>query len=141
MRRIALAVVGLSFAVMAMAEDKPLDCDNAMTTLDINQCVAVQLESAQTELSQYVEASVNHHADDPELVTAIEHSQQAWEAYATAHCDAVHAQWRDGSIRGVMALTCKTQLTQQRTHTVWASFLTYMDSTTPVLPEPNRLVK
>ena len=138
MQRIALAVVGLGVAVMAMAEEPSLDCDNAMTTLEINQCAAVQLESAQSELSQYVEASVNHHADDPELVAAIEDSQQAWEAYAAAHCEAVHAQWREGSIRGVMALTCKTQLTQQRTHTVWASFLTYMDSTPPVLPEPSR---
>lgn len=122
---------------MAMAEDKSLNCDNAMTTLYINQCAAMQLASAQAELRQYVEASVTHHADDSELVTAIEYSQQAWEAYVTAHCDAVHTQWRDGSIRGMMALTCKTELTQQRTHTVWASFLTYMDSTPPVLPEPS----
>lgn len=141
MRRIAVAATSLCFAVMAMAEASSLDCDHAMTTLDINQCAAKQLESAQTELSQYVEASVTHHADDPELVAAIENSQQAWEAYAIAHCDAVHTQWREGSIRGVMALTCKTQLTQQRTHTVWSSFLTYMDSTPPVLPEPSRLVK
>ncbi|WP_188637690.1 lysozyme inhibitor LprI family protein [Vreelandella lutescens] len=141
MRRIVLAVAGLSVAVMAMAEESSLDCDHAMTTLDINQCTAVQLESAQSELSQYVEASVNHHVDDPELLAAIEDSQQAWEAYAAAHCDAVHTQWREGSIRGVMALTCKTQLTQQRTHTVWESFLTYMDSTPPVLPEPSRLIK
>lgn len=138
MRRIAFAVVGLGVAVMAMAEEPSFDCDNTMTTLEINQCAAVQLESAQSELSQYVEASVNHHADDPELVAAIEDSQQAWEAYAAAHCEAVHTQWRDGSIRGLMALTCKTQLTQQRTHTVWGAFLTYMDSTPPVLPEPSR---
>lgn len=135
-RTIAVAAASLTFAVMAMAKDKSLDCDNAMTTLDINQCAAIQLASAKTELSQYVEASVAHHADDPELVAAIEESQQAWEAYVTAHCDAVHTQWRDGSIRGMMALTCETELTQQRIHTVWETFLTYMDSTPPVLPAP-----
>lgn len=137
MRRVALAVASLSFAVMAMAEESSLDCDNAMTTLEINQCAAMQLESAQTELSQYVEASVSHHADNSELVAAIEDSQQAWEAYVAAQCDAVHAQWSEGSIRGMMALTCKTELTQQRTHTVWAAFLTTMDDTPPVLPEPS----
>ncbi|RUR29675.1 DUF1311 domain-containing protein [Vreelandella andesensis] len=137
MRTIIVVLASLTSAVMAMAEDKPLNCDNAMTTLDINQCAAMQLASAQAELSQYVKASVTHHADDPELVTAIEASQQAWQAYVNAHCDAVYTQWRDGSIRGVMALTCETELTQQRTHTVWETFLTYMDSTPPVLPEPN----
>jgi len=129
-------LASLTFAVMAMGDDKAPDCDNAMTTLDINHCAAMELASAQAELSQYVEVSVMHHADDPEMVAAIEASQQAWQVYVTAHCDAVYTQWRDGSIRGVMALTCETELTQQRTHTVWESFLTYMDSTSPVLPEP-----
>lgn len=138
MRTIPAVLASLTFAVMAMGGDKALDCDNAMTTLDINQCAAMELASAQAELSRYVEASVMHHADDPELVAAIEASQQAWQTYVTAQCDAVYTKWRDGTIRGVMALTCKTELTQQRTRTLWESFLTYMDSTPPLLPEPIR---
>ncbi|MDE0552455.1 hypothetical protein OU793_24315, partial [Vibrio sp. VP6] len=59
------------------------------------------------------------------------------QAYMSSHCDSVYTQWRDGTIRGVMAISCKTKLTKQRTHELWENFLTYMDSTPPVLPEPS----
>ncbi|MCZ4308172.1 DUF1311 domain-containing protein [Vibrio atlanticus] len=110
-----------------------------MTTLDINHCAAIELESAQVELEQYLEASFEHNAYDEELVTSIKAAQESWLAYMSAHCDSVYTQWRDGTIRGVMALSCKIRLTKQRTHEVWANFLTYMDSTPAVLPEPKLL--
>ncbi|MDX1475202.1 MAG: lysozyme inhibitor LprI family protein [Reinekea sp.] len=113
-----------------------VDCENARTTIEINQCAGMALESAQAVLAEYLQASFENHADDPELVAAIKTAQKDWQAYMTSHCDAVYTQWRDGSIRGVMTLSCKTQLTKQRTHEIWANFLTYMDSTAPVLPEP-----
>ncbi|MFL7035462.1 lysozyme inhibitor LprI family protein [Vibrio lentus] len=97
---------------------------------------SVELETAQVELEQYLEASFEHNAYDAELVSSIKMAQDSWQAYMTAHCDSVYTQWRDGSIRGLMALSCKTKLTKQRTHEVWENFLTYMDSTPPVLPEP-----
>ncbi len=113
-----------------------VDCQNARTTIEINQCAAIELESAQAQLAEYLQASVEHHADDSELVAAIKTAQKDWQAYITSHCDAVYTQWRDGTIRGVMSLSCKTQLTQQRTHEIWANFLTYMDNSPAVLPEP-----
>lgn len=121
----------------ALSASAGIDCQNARTTIDINQCAAIELESAQAQLAEYLQASFEHHADDPELVAAIKAAQKDWQAYLAAHCDAVYTQWRDGTIRGVMSLSCKTQLTQQRTYEVWANFLTYMDSTPPVLPEPD----
>lgn len=114
-----------------------VDCQNARTTIEINQCAAIELESAQAQLAEYLQASFEHHADDPQLVAAIKTAQKDWQAYMASHCDAVYTQWRDGTIRGVMSLSCKTQLTQQRTHEVWANFLTYMDNSPPVLPEPD----
>jgi len=119
-----------------MAADKELDCDNALNTIEINQCALVELELAQAELTQYLETSFEHNASDPELVESIKISQKDWQAYMLSHCNAVYTQWRDGSIRGVMSLSCKTKLTKQRTHEIWSNFLTYMDSTPPVLPEP-----
>lgn len=114
-----------------------VDCQNARTTIEINQCAATELESAQAMLDEYLQASFEHHADDPELVAAIKTAQKDWQSYMTSHCDAIYTQWRDGTIRGVMSLSCKTQLTRQRTHEIWANFLTYMDQSTPVLPEPD----
>ncbi|ULN67058.1 DUF1311 domain-containing protein [Vibrio gigantis] len=132
-----LSIVLLTFMpLLALASDDVVDCENAMNTLEINHCAALELESAQLELEKYLAASFEHNSYDAELVSSIKSAQESWQAYMTAHCDSVYTQWRDGSIRGVMALSCKTKLTKQRTHEVWENFLTYMDSTPPVLPEP-----
>lgn len=132
---IGIALLSLSLIVVA-DHDKALDCDNAISTPELNQCAYIELEVAQAELTQYLQASFEHNAHDPELVEAIKAAQKDWQAYLASHCDSVYTQWRDGTIRGVMAISCKTTLTKQRTHEIWANFLTYMDSATPVLPEP-----
>ncbi|PMO42053.1 hypothetical protein BCT10_17760 [Vibrio splendidus] len=126
----------LPLLASASASDDVIDCENAMNTIEINQCAAIELETAQVELEQYLEASFEHNDYDAELVASIKKAQESWQAYMSAHCSSVYTQWRDGSIRGLMALSCKTTLTKQRTHEVWANFLTYMDNTPPVLPEP-----
>ncbi|MEZ9890916.1 lysozyme inhibitor LprI family protein [Vibrio lentus] len=129
----------IAFALLsgpASASDDVVDCENAMNTIEINHCASIELETVQVELEQYLEASFEHNAYDAELVSSIKVAQESWQTYQSAHCDSVYTQWRDGSIRGLMALSCKTKLTKQRTHEVWENFLTYMDSTPPVLPEP-----
>ncbi|MFZ3407972.1 lysozyme inhibitor LprI family protein [Vibrio chagasii] len=136
MNRLIPMLILMCFSYSVLAGENVVDCDNAMNTLEINHCAALDLESAQVELEKYLAASFEHNAEDTELVGAIKVAQESWQAYMTAHCDSVYTQWRDGSIRGLMALSCKTKLTKQRTHEVWENFLTYMDSTPPVLPEP-----
>ncbi|WP_454440976.1 lysozyme inhibitor LprI family protein [Vibrio bathopelagicus] len=136
MKKVLTVVLLTCLPLLASASDDAIDCENAMNTIEINQCASIELETAQVELDQYLEASFEHNAYDAELVSSIRVAQDSWQAYMTAHCDSVYTQWRDGSIRGVMALSCKTKLTKQRTHEVWGNFLTYMDSTPPVLPEP-----
>ncbi|MEZ8312302.1 lysozyme inhibitor LprI family protein [Vibrio splendidus] len=136
MKKVLTVVLLTCLPLLASASDDVIDCENAMNTIDINHCAAIELESAQAELDKYLTASFEHNAYDAELVASIKKAQESWQAYMSAHCSSVYTQWRDGSIRGLMALSCKTTLTKQRTHEVWASFLTYMDSTPPVLPEP-----
>ncbi len=133
---VLLTCLPLLASASASASDDIVDCENAMNTLEINHCAALELESAQLELEKYLAASFEHNSYYAELVSSIKSAQESWQAYMTAHCDSVYTQWRDGSIRGVMALSCKTKLTKQRTHEVWENFLTYMDSTPPVLSEP-----
>lgn len=136
MTKLISALIAVCFTFSALADEGVVDCENAMNTIEINHCAAIELESAQAELDKYLAASFEHNVYDAELVASIKKAQESWQAYMTAHCDSVYTQWRDGSIRGIMALSCKTTLTKQRTHEVWANFLTYMDSTPPVLPEP-----
>ena len=136
MKKLILAFIAVCFSFSALADQSAIDCENAMNTIEINQCAAIELESAQAELDKYLAASFEHNAYDAELVASMKEAQESWQTYMLAHCDSVYTQWRDGSIRGVMTLSCKTKLTKQRTHEVWENFLTYMDSTPPVLPEP-----
>ncbi|OED82690.1 lysozyme inhibitor LprI family protein [Vibrio crassostreae] len=136
MTKLISALIAVCFSFSALAYEGVVDCENAMNTIEINHCAAIELESAQAELDKYLAASFEHNAYDAELVASIKKAQESWQAYMTAHCDSVYTQWREGSIRGVMALSCKMTLTKQRTHEVWVNFLTYMDSTPPVLPEP-----
>lgn len=136
MKRAVMLSVLLGLASVSVADEPEVDCDNAMNTLEINHCAGLELNAAQKEMQRYLAASYTQQAEDAELVAAIQVAQQAWEAYSEAHCDSVFTQWRDGTIRGVMALSCRTQLTQERTHALWENFLTYMDSSEPVLPEP-----
>ena len=132
-----LIIILASLSFGALAKEESIDCNNAMTTIEINQCAAIELESAQVKLDKYLSTSFEHNSHDPELIAAIKLAQQDWQAYISSHCDSVYAQWRDGTIRGIMAISCKTKLTKQRTHELWENFLTYMDSTPPVLPEPS----
>jgi len=133
----AIVFVCLSFSVSAT--DKMIDCGNSssvVTTIDINKCESKNLVLAQTELNKYLKASLKNNAEDLELIKSINLAQKDWQAYTSSHCGAVYTQWRGGSIRNAMAIACKITLTQQRTHELWSHFLTYMDSTVPVLPEP-----
>jgi len=125
-----------ALSLSVAASEPTLDCENAITTLDINQCAAQDLQTANTVMHTYLKTSYQHNKHDPELIEAIKLAQKNWQNYMASHCDSVYTQWRDGTIRGVMAISCKTKLTKQRTHEIWQNFLTYMDSTPPVLPEP-----
>lgn len=130
-------VVILGLLAFTASAAEAIDCSEAYSTVEINQCAATDLEAAQKEMQRYFEASLTHNHSDAELVAAIKVAQNDWEKYYRSHCDSVYSMWREGTIRGVMTLSCRTQLTRQRTHELWDNFLTYMDSTPPVLPEPN----
>lgn len=67
-----LSIVLLTFMpLLALASDDVVDCENAMNTLEINHCAALELESAQLELEKYLAASFEHNSYDAELVSSI----------------------------------------------------------------------
>lgn len=135
-RWLSICFLLLVFSSYSLAENEEFNCDKPLSTIEVNYCASVILELAKNELTLYLNTVYLHHNDDQILVDAIKQAQNAWENYSTFHCESVYTQWRDGSIRGIMAISCQTELTKQRTHDVWNNFLTYMDNSTPVLPEP-----
>lgn len=111
-------------------------CPEALTTLDMNACYAGILAKADQRRQDYVSAAITRQASRRELVEKIKASEAAFVAYRDAECDAVLQDWIEGTIRGVMTLSCRIEMTDRRTHTIWQNWLTYSDRTPPVLPEP-----
>ncbi|MGX9462866.1 lysozyme inhibitor LprI family protein [Shewanella sp. A14] len=113
-----------------------VDCDNPMTTIEINDCAKLTVDEAQTRLDKYIAKANEKYHDDPKAVEALQLSQRDWLTYRESYCHAIYQLWRNGSIRGVMYHECMLQLTVQRTHNIWQDYLTFMDSSEPLLPEP-----
>lgn len=126
----------VSSSVMATTQTTKIDCDNAYTTLEINQCAEDKFDAANQQLQRYLIQSIQQNNTDKPLVEAIKMAQKQWLQYRDAECSAVYTQWQQGTIRGVMALSCKLALTQQRTLTLWENYLRPMDSSTAILPKP-----
>lgn len=127
--------LGFSFRRMSTAPEISR-CPDAMTTLQINVCLGELLEEAENRQVIYRQAAIEKNAERLELTEAILASDEAFNTYRERECDAVYADWAGGSIRYTMALSCKIDLTDRRTHRIWENWLTYMDSTPPILPEP-----
>lgn len=112
------------------------------TTQEINSCASQRLDRAGATLARYVAAARKRIEDEKDAksaatLIAFDKAEAAWAAYATAECDAVYDDWIDGTIRDSMDLNCQIDLTTSHTHTIWSNWLTYMDDTPPILPEPS----
>ncbi len=101
-------------------------------------CSAEAQESADDELNRYYAAAAKRLGDDEkvEILEQLRSAQQAWTRFRDAECEAVAVSWRPGSLASTMQAVCINRLTRARTRTIWASWLTYADSTPPILPRP-----
>ena len=131
---IAALLLSLTGTIGLEASDP---CEGA-TTPDVNACLAGQFEKSKQRLDRYLTAALGRHRIDEEAAVrlGITASQEAFETYRSIECATVYENWKGGTIRGAMNLSCEIALTDQRTHTVWQNWLRYMDSTPPILPEP-----
>ncbi|MEL1251743.1 DUF6265 family protein [Aurantiacibacter gilvus] len=115
---------------------RPTLCPDAMTTVDLDQCHVEVLARAEEQRATYLAAALEQYADEPDVADRIRASDEAFTAYRDAECGAVLQKWIDGTIRGIMTLSCRIDMTDARTHLLWENWLTYQDSSPPVLPEP-----
>jgi uncharacterized protein YecT (DUF1311 family) len=118
------------------ADPKP-NCESPTTTYDFNVCPDRAFLRAESDLTKYLEAAKAVVAKDAQTLEALISAQDAWKTYSTAHCNSVYSFWRDGTIRNQKHSRCAIATMQQRTHELWAQFLTHVDRSPPVLPEPS----
>lgn len=129
-----------------VAAPAPDSCEDAVTTVDVSVCLSRVLDRESDRMDGYFAAAIARAdelgdrivgADGPEVIEALQLSQSAWLAYRDAACSATYAWWSDGTIRGPKALQCRIDLTRERTRHLWSAYLTFADSSPPVLPDPS----
>lgn len=103
-------------------------CSEALSTYEINQCAANELDLAEQALMRQLDRVYSLYSADRQLVESIKLAQQSWQAYLASHCDSIYMKWRGGTIRGLMGIHCKTQLTRQRSRELWLNFLNNLDA-------------
>ena len=126
-----------------------VDCDGA-NTIEINACMSSELVAAESVMAKYLAASRERFLrnlesgfnDDTaegkaEALANFGAAQENWRAYRESHCGSVYYYWRGGTIRGAMYLGCSIDMAKKRTWQLWQDWLTYPDSTPPILPEPD----
>lgn len=123
-----------------MSSEQDLDCTKAVSTIEINACAQVVLDDLEMEMQRYLDKAIEHASatgEDKDLISEIKKSQSDWELYRKSQCSAVYTRYIGGTIRGGMSLSCKQDLTKDRTYQIWNHFLTELSGSS-VLAEPKR---
>jgi uncharacterized protein YecT (DUF1311 family) len=125
----------LLFSIPSFAEDQ-IDCEKAYTTNEINICSIQEADEAFDILEKYLAKARQRYVSEKSVLYTLNLAQESWLKYRDAHCNAIYEQWSGGTIRGAMYGGCMLKLNKLRTHVIWEDYLTHMDSTPPLLPEP-----
>jgi uncharacterized protein YecT (DUF1311 family) len=107
------------------------------TTVEVNACLNGRLEQSDAALNRYYQAALKRIRSENGNKVAQEfvRAQRSWIAYRNSECASVYDRY-DGTIRASVALDCSIRLTRLRTYAIWRDWLTYPDSTPPLLPRP-----
>jgi uncharacterized protein YecT (DUF1311 family) len=127
MRIVAFATaLALACSGMALAqEDPPLDCANAMSQADMNQCSYTDFEKADKELNvvykQAMKSAVEADKQAAKMneayvgaVKALKKAQRAWIDYRDGHCDGMGYEALGGSMQPMLISGCQARLTEAR---------------------------
>lgn len=128
----------LSFLVVAAAaalNDAPCPAAN---TLEMNACLNARLERSDTTLNLYYRTALKRITKENGSKPAQEFikAERLWVAYRDSECASAFDRY-DGTIRTSVGLDCSIRLTRLRTYSIWRDWLTYPDSTPPLLPRPD----
>jgi uncharacterized protein YecT (DUF1311 family) len=103
----------VAFFAIATGAVVRAQCDDAKTTLQINECFAKELKKADAELNDVYRSTIKKlEAADAALLRK---AQRAWLVYRDAQCEAGRALLDGGTGGPAAFLSCKLELTRKRT--------------------------
>ena len=128
MRHFAIAgMLALACSTAALAqEDPPVDCANAQTQADMNQCSYLDFEKADEALNAvYKRAVKSAQAADKEAAEMGEHyvgaveelkkAQRTWIDYRDGNCEGMSREALGGSMQSMLISGCQARMTEART--------------------------
>ncbi|QFT29241.1 hypothetical protein FIV00_01970 [Labrenzia sp. THAF82] len=106
----------------ALAEEK-VDCNNAMTQLEMTTCTNLDWQQADEELNAAYKAAMAKMRETDEFLPedqrgaaeTLREAQRARIPYRDKACDAYGFQARGGTMEPMLVYGCRAQLTEQRT--------------------------
>lgn len=126
--RILLAAVAFLLpASFAVAQEEPeVDCENAVTQMDMNICAHRDYADADEELNvaykKAMAATQKMDADYKDMgehyvgaVDALKRAQRSWIGYRDGQCELAGFEARGGSMEPMLVSGCLADLTRKRT--------------------------
>jgi uncharacterized protein YecT (DUF1311 family) len=107
------------------AAEPALDCDNAQTQAEMNQCAAQEFAAADAELNaqweltaaamKALDAEIDRATDkQPGYFETLLEGQRAWLKFRDAQCLSESFKARGGSMQPLLGAQCKTYMTELR---------------------------
>jgi uncharacterized protein YecT (DUF1311 family) len=120
-RRLSVAVamaasLAASLAAAAPAPAFALDCKNASSTIELNECAQAEQQAVEARLNAVYAQTMQALAapDAAALRQKVIVAQRAWIKFREADCAAEEARWTGGSAAVQMFLGCMRQRAEQR---------------------------
>jgi uncharacterized protein YecT (DUF1311 family) len=135
MKRHLIAVLSTLSLASTAATAAPL-CYDSKSTVEDTKCMSAEIDKADRALREYLEAAKERLSRDKVKGLNLDAAQAEWSRYRTMHCGDVYLYWVEGTYRYRASAQCQIDLARSRTHDIWAAYLTFVDSTPALLPEP-----
>ena len=132
----ARVLLGMCLLSPLAASAKSDVCDNPVNDAAGMECMSAEIAKADAKLALYLAAAKKRITQDAATRLNLDTAQNAWQAYREAQCGDVYTYWGQASYRHRASARCTLELTRQRTAAIWSAYLTFMDSTPPILPKP-----
>lgn len=124
--------------VAAGSPAQPKACSGD-TTPEVNACLGSEYSQADMFLNKYYKAAIQQAKTykGGNTVKDLINAQRAWIKYRDSECHAAADKYRGGTIASSMETSCLIRTTRIRTYLIWRNWLTFVDSTPPLLPRPD----
>jgi len=116
----------LSLALALAAQEPQLDCDNAMSQMEMNACAGQDFEAVDAELNRIWPGLIAHaremdreidrrYDQRPGYEEVLRDAQRAWVTFRDAECTwSAYGEARGGSMESMSYNACRADLTRQR---------------------------